>query len=277
MCFVCLVTTVSDQVLALNLSIPAYRLSHPGLQSDGLCALSAPFEQVSFGENVQMSCTILVDVGNPSSACLSLQTQLLNAMSVNGTGSFPTNVSAYGNATQFSTPDGWIGISRQITSKDMSVGIFFLRDWSLIVRLKNDGPFQKKKKILYFFLQFVLPNICRNIVTGLSIEVAYSRVGFLSNPQSKITGVLYRFADPVDIVLEVSRCNDFFSPSRTLCIYSWLFDVPSKEHNFVWVLRINAACSHMPQLFAESQQKFIREPDREVAHFFPIVHHHTKH
>ncbi|XP_055346821.1 tectonic-3-like [Paramacrobiotus metropolitanus] len=127
---------------------------------------------VVFGENVQMSCLLYVNISDPSEACQRLQSQIVDAMKVDS--DWPFAVSGYGNATEYDV--------NQI-------------NWTPVQMVDETDATNTHTK-------FLAPNACKNIATGLSIEILYSKVGFLENPQPKITGLLYRLENVRDIKLE---------------------------------------------------------------------------
>ena len=46
--------------------------------------------------------------------------------------------------------------------------------------------------------------VCKNVITDLIIDVAFSNIGSFTNPQAKILGVSFQFGKPKDLTLE---CN----------------------------------------------------------------------
>lgn len=51
--------------------------------------------------------------------------------------------------------------------------------------------------------------VCKNVITGMYVEIAHSNVGSFTNPQAKILGVSFRFGQPEDLIMKcgVSGCK----------------------------------------------------------------------
>ena len=135
----------------------------------------------------------VVDISNPTASCSDLQALVVSTFEAAGA-TLPTNVSVFGNGTVFTADNStWLPILRNFVPPTPTVRLIF----------KSSNEYFKIKKGYSF--QFVAPNICNGVVRGLSIELSHAKVGYLTNPQASITGVLYRFSEPEQILLQVSR------------------------------------------------------------------------
>ncbi|XP_072015474.1 tectonic-3-like [Amphiura filiformis] len=126
--------------------------------ADGTCVTDADSRTpVTFGEDVRSGCTIRVSYENVSNICEFIQASALNAL----TGQMPEYVAMFGNSAVEVVGD-WVPI--------------IVDDLLGLPSSPSSGT-------------------CINMVMALHIEVLYANVGSLANPQAKVIGVRYNYAE----------------------------------------------------------------------------------
>ncbi|XP_006814551.1 tectonic-1 [Saccoglossus kowalevskii] len=134
--------------------------------ADGNCITDADSRtSVTFGLDMRTGCNLVVAYENLTDICVLIQEAVNNTLFGS---SPPTHVAMFGNSRVEMAGD-WVPI---------------LYD---NVPASNPSPSTGPE------------GVCHNMVLGVHLEILYADTGSLANPQPKIIGVTYRYAQPVEL------------------------------------------------------------------------------
>lgn len=148
----------------------------------GLCS-SGNRTPVLFKENVHYTCSLGLGKDDfEKGKCSQLQNDIFNYLIGKHLPDVTTKnffVAAYGNSKVEETGD-WV----QVLIDSFSI-------------LSSQVSFKTISNNL----------VCKNVITDLIIDVAYSQIGSFTNPQAKILGVSFQFGRPKDLTLQCDLFN----------------------------------------------------------------------
>lgn len=176
-------TLVKKEAIELSMN-PNDWLSVFGI-SQGLCSFDTRIP-VLFRENMLYTCVLpLAKDDFENGKCLQLQNRIFNLLigedfaNITSNNFFNKFVATFGNSKVEETGD-WAQVlidlfpihSSQVTFKSISNNI-----------------------------------VCKNVITDMIIDIAFSNIGSFVNPQAKILGVSFQFGKPKDLTIQCNVVN----------------------------------------------------------------------